>query len=328
MSNKKKILIVQNIHSSGIKLLQNHPNFEFEILHSEEMIETIEPNLFKKKIENCDGITIKTENLPGEIINSAKKLKIISRHGVGYDNIDLECTKKNNITLAITATANAASVAEHVMFMVLSIAKKKNMYDDSVRTGKFSIRNKLPKTIEIWKKNFLIVGFGRIGQSLIKRCLGFEMNVFVYDPYVERKKIENFGGKKVDDFKAAVKEMDIISIHMPLSEKTKNLINLELLKTMKKNCILINAARGGIINESDLFEALSNNYIFGVGLDVFNIEPPEKNNPLLNSDKVFLSPHSATFTEECTERMSVETVQNIIDFFDKKLEKFKTVELK
>ena len=106
---------------------------------------------------------------------------------------------------------------------------------------------------------------------------------------------------------------------------TKNLINLDLLKTMKKNCILINAARGGIINENDLSEALNKNYIFGAGLDVFNNEPPEKNNPLLKSNKVFLSPHTATFTEECAERMGIETIQNIIDFFDKKLEKFRTV---
>ena len=169
------------------------------------------------------------------------------------------------------------------------------------------------------------MGFGRIGQSLIKRCLGFEMNVFVYDPYIEKDKIEAFGGHQVDDFKSAVKDMDIISIHMPLNEKTKNLINLDLLKTMKKNCILINAARGGIINENDLSEALNKNYIFGAGLDVFNNEPPEKNNPLLKSNKVFLSPHTATFTEECAERMGIETIQNIIDFFDKKLEKFRTV---
>ena len=325
MSDKKKILIVQNIHNAGIKLLEDHPNFEFEILHAEEMVETIDPELFKKKIAGCDGLTIRTEKLPGEIIEHAKKLKIISRHGVGYDNIDLISTKKNNITLAITATANAVAVAEHVMFMILNIAKRKNMYDDSVKFGKFYTRSKLPKTIEIWKKKILIGGFGRIGQSLIKRCLGFEMNVFVYDPYIEKDKIEAFGGHQVDDFKSAVKDMDIISIHMPLNEKTKNLINLDLLKTMKKNCILINAARGGIINEDDLSEALNKNYIFGAGLDVFNNEPPEKNNPLLKSNKVFLSPHTATFTEECAERMGIETIQNIIDFFDKKLEKFRTV---
>ena len=321
MSDKKKILIVQNIHKAGIELLKNNPNYEFEIL------ENADSEFLKKKISEYDGLSIRTAKLPGEIINLGKKLKIISRHGVGYDNIDLKSSKKNNITVTITATSNAVAVSEHVMFMLLNIAKGKNMYDDTVKSGKFNERNKLPKTIELWKKNILIAGFGRIGQNLIKRCLGFEMNVFVYDPFVDKEKIESFGGQKVDNLKLAVKNMDFISLHMPLTNQTKNMVNMELLKSMKKNCIIINAARGGIINENDLNEALNKNYIYGAGLDVFEIEPPKKDNPLLKNKKVFLSPHSAAFTEECMERMGKETIQNIIDFFDKKLEKFKTIKL-
>ena len=128
-----------------------------------------------------------------------------SRHGVGYDNIDLESTKKNNITLAITATANAVAVAEHVMFMLLNISKKGNMYDETVKSGKFNDRNKLPKTVELWNKNILIAGFGRIGQALIKRCHGFEMKVFVYDPFVSKEIIEKHGGIKVDSLEEASK---------------------------------------------------------------------------------------------------------------------------
>ena len=123
MPDKKKVLIVQNIHHKGIELLKNRSDFEYEILDSEEMVDKIDPELFKQKIKDCDALSIRTEKLPGEIISSAKKLKIISRHGVGYDNVDLVSTKNNNITLAITANANAVAVAEHVMFMILSIAK-------------------------------------------------------------------------------------------------------------------------------------------------------------------------------------------------------------
>ncbi len=321
MIDKKKILIVQPIHKAGIELLDSNPNYEYEIVEDTKI-----ENL-KSKIVDCDGLSIRTARLPAEVINLGKKLKIISRHGVGYDNIDLESSKKNNITIAITATANAVAVAEHVMFMILNISKRKNMYDEAVKSGNFGERNKLPKTIELWNKNILIAGFGRIGQCLIKRCLGFEMNVFVYDPYISEEKIKAFGGQKVEDLSKSIKGMDIISLHMPLNEKTKNLINLDLLKTMKKNCIIINAARGGIINEVDLNKALDEGYIFGAGIDVFNTEPPDKNNPLLKNDKAFLSPHTATFTEECIRRMGKETVQNIIDFFEKKLEKFKTIKL-
>ncbi len=320
MPEKKKILIIQNIHQEGIKLLEDNSSYEFEIF--DEINEDL-----KHKIVDCDAISIRTAKLPKEIISSAKKLQVISRHGVGYDNIDLKSTKDIGATLTITATANAVAVAEHVMFMLLNISKRKDMYDQSVKLGKFNDRNKLPKTIELWGKNILITGFGRIGQALIKRCLGFEMNVFVYDPYINDEKIKSLGGKKVNDIKEAVKEMDAISLHIPLNDETKNIINYDLLRSMKKNCIVINAARGGIINEVDLDKALRENLIFGAGLDVFETEPPKSDNPLLKNDKVFLSPHTAAFTEECMIRMGKETIQNIIDFFEKKLDKSKIIKL-
>ena len=320
MPEKKKILVIQNIHQEGINLLKGNSSYEFEIF--DEINEDL-----KQKIVDCDAISIRTAKLPNEIISSAKKLQVISRHGVGYDNIDLKSTKEIGATLTITATANAVAVAEHVMFMLLNISKRKDMYDQSVKLGKFNDRNKLPKTIELWGKNILIAGFGRIGQALIKRCLGFEMNVFVYDPYINDEKIKSLGGKKVNDLKEAVKEMDAISLHMPLNDETKNIVNYDLLRSMKTNCIIINAARGGIINEVDLDKALRENLIFGAGLDVFETEPPKSDNPLLKNDKVFLSPHTAAFTEECMIRMGKETIQNIIDFFEKKLDKSKIIKL-
>ena len=317
----KKILVIQPIHEAGIELLKNNPNYEFEV------VENVDPEFLKSKIKDCDAASIRTAKLTGDVIEAANNLKIISRHGVGYDNIDLETSKKNNLTLAITATANAVAVSEHVMFMLLNISKRKSMYDNAVKDGKFSDRNKLPKTVELWGKNILIAGFGRIGQSLIKRCLGFEMKVFVYDPFVSKDVIENLGGIKVESMEDACKDMDAISLHIPLNDKTKNIINYDLLKTMKKNCIIINAARGGIIHEEDLNKALNEDLIFGAGIDVFKQEPPENDNPLLKNDKVYLSPHTAAFTDECMTRMGVETIQNIIDYFDDTLEKSKIVRL-
>jgi D-3-phosphoglycerate dehydrogenase len=153
------------------------------------------------------------------------------------------------------------------------------------------------------------------------------MNVFVYDPFVSKEVIESLGGKKVENLEDSIKNMDAVSLHVPLNDKTKNLINYNLLRKMKKNCIIINAARGGVINEIDLDRALNENLIFGAGLDVFEKEPPDQNNPLLKNEKVFLSPHTAAFTEECMVRMGKETIQNIIDFFEKKLDKSKTIKL-
>ena len=321
MSNKKKILIIQKVHEKGMELINNHPNFDVEVTD-----DTSEENL-KSKIKDCDGASIRIAKLSGEVINEAKNLKIISRHGVGYDNIDLKTAKERDIKIAITANANAVTVAEHVMFILLNIAKRRELYHTTVKEGNFKDRNKLPKTIEVWKKNFLIMGFGRIGKALIKRCLGFEMNVYVYDPFVDKDIIDKLGGEKVNNIEEAVKTMDVISLHMPLTDKTENLINYNLLKTMKKNCIIINAARGGIINEEDLNKALNEDLIFGAGIDVFKKEPPENDNPLLKNDKVYLSPHTAAFTDECMTRMGVETIQNIIDYFDDTLEKSKIVRL-
>ena len=317
----KKILIIQPIHEEGINLLKDNSDFEYEI------VDNIDTEFLKSKIKDCDGISIRTAKLSGDVIEAANNLKIISRHGVGYDNIDLEVSKKKDITLAITATANAVAVAEHVMFMILNISKRGSMYDDTVKSGKFNERNKLPKTVELWNKNILIAGFGRIGQALIKRCLGFEMNVFVFDPFVSKEFIEKRGGTKVDNLSETSKDMDAMSLHIPLNDETKNIINYELLKSMKKNCIIINAARGGIVNEVDLDRALNENLIFGAGLDVFETEPPAENNPLLKNKKVFLSPHTAAFTEECMTRMGKETIQNIFDFFDGNLENSKKVKL-
>ena len=317
----KKILIVQPVHQSGMDLIKNNPNYQVETIDDDS-----EKNI-RSKIIDCDAMSLRTAKISESILDEAKKLKVISRHGVGYDNIDLKKAKEKNIKITITANANAVTVAEHVMFMLLNISKRKDMYDKNVRSGEFNSRNKLPKTVELWKKNILIAGFGRIGRALIKRCLGFEMNVFVYDPYVSEEQIVSLGGKKVEDLTIAVKTMDAISLHVPFNDKTKDLVNYNLLKNMKKNCIIINAARGGIINENDLDKALKEDLIFGAGLDVFEKEPPEESNLLLKNDKVFLSPHSASFTEECMVRMGKETIQNIIDFFEEKLDKSKIVKL-
>ena len=317
----KKVLIIKKIHDSGIKLLDSRKDFRYEI------VEDPETSVLINKVQNCDAISLKTSKFGSDLINAANKLKIISRHGVGYDNVDLETVKKKKIILSITTNSNATSVAEHVFFMMLSISRGADTYDKTVKEGKFLNRKNLELSKELWNKNILIAGFGRVGKNLIKKCIGFDMNIFVYDPFVDKKIIDSLGGTKIDNFLNTIQEMDYISLHMPLTDKTKNLINMKVLSSMRKNSIIINASRGGIINEIDLNEALNKGMIFGAGLDVFEKEPPNPNNPLLKNKKVLLSPHSATFTEECNERMSKETIQNIIDFFENKLDKTKIVKL-
>ena len=153
------------------------------------------------------------------------------------------------------------------------------------------------------------------------------MNVNVYDPFVSKEIISQFGGNKIDNLNDGLKSCDYLSLHVPLTEKTKNMIDNLKLNTMKKNAIIVNTSRGGIINENDLNNALNEKVIFGAGLDVFEKEPVDKDNPLLKNNRVILSPHSATFTNECKSRMSIETTKNIIDFFNNKLDKSMIVKL-
>ena len=316
-----KIAIVEKIDEAGLKILEKHSNFEYEI------IENVSKKNLIKELPKYDALTLRVAKLDSEILKHCKKLKVISRHGVGYDNVDLNFLKQNNINLLITATANAVAVAEHAMYMMLSLSKGVTYYDKAVRSGDFKKNVSKIETYELFKKEILIAGFGRIGKNLIKRCLGFEMKVFVYDPFVNKEIIESYGGKKVEDLNVAVKTIDFVSIHMPLNKETKNLIDINILKKMKKNTIIVNTARGGVINEIDLDKALKDKIIFGAGLDVFEKEPPDQSNPLLKNDRVLLSPHSSSFTKECKIRMGIETVQNIINFFENKIEKSMIVKL-
>ena len=318
-----KIAIVDKIHSDGIKLLEKDQKFQYEV------IEDLSKKNLISKLPAFDGITLRRGKIDAEILEKCKNLKVISRHGVGYDNVDIKFLKKNNITLLVTATTASVSPAEHIMFMILNISKGKNFYDQAVRNGKFEsiMHMKNNNNFELSNKKILIVGFGRIGRKLIKRCLGFEMKVYAYDPFVDKRIIESFGGIKVDDLNKSLKEIDILSLSVPLTEKTHNMINLEKMKIMKKSAVIINISRGGVVNERDLNEALNNKIIYGAGLDVFEKEPPTNANPLLTNENVLLSPHAATFTEECLSKMSIETVQNIINFFENKLDKSMIVKL-
>ena len=318
---KYKIAIIEEIHKDGIELLDKNPNFEYELIS-----DVSEKNLIEK-LPNFDACTLRVSKLDENILKHCPNLKAISRHGVGYDNVDLNYFKKNKISLLITATANAVAGAEHVLSMFLSLSKSIIRYDEEVRIGNFKKNASEITTFELLNKNILIAGFGRIGKKLISRCLAFDTKVYVYDPYIEEQTIKGHGGIKVSRIEEGLKIADYVSLHMPLTKETKNLLNYDVFKKMKKNSILVNTARGGIINERDLDKALNEGLIFAAALDVFLNEPIENNNPLLKNKKIILSPHSATFTDECTSRMSIETTKNIIDFFDNKLDKSMIVKL-
>ena len=316
-----KIGIIQKIHDEGLKLLNINKNFEYEVID-----DVTEENLLKK-IHLYDGVSLRVSKLSNNLLSKATKLKVISRHGVGYDNVDTAYLKQNNITLLITATANAIAVSEHVFYLMLAISKNFLNLDNEVRIGNFKNNINKFETFELHNKEILIAGFGRIGKNLIKKCLGFDMKIKVFDPFIDEKTINNMGGEKVDNFDNALKTLDFLSVHMPLNKNTKDLINLKKMKTMKKTSVIINTARGGIVNEADLNKALNEKIIFAAGLDVFSNEPIYLDNPLLKNKRIIMSPHTAALTNECKIRMGKETAQNIIDFFENNVNKSMMISL-
>ena len=303
-----KVAVLGIVDPKGLSFLKEN---EFKVIK----IENFEIQNLRDKLENVDGILLRTTRLDKEILQHCDNLKIISRHGVGYDNVDLGFLNENKIALCITSTSNAVSVAEHVLSFFIYLTKKLSLSDSLVKEGNFEKRSELPNFFELYKKKVLIIGFGRIGKEVAKRCLGFDMEVYVYDPFLDNEiiirnqciPIEKNQGLAIADF---------ITIHLPLNRDTKNFISQTELNLMRKNSILVNTSRGGIVNENDLCIALDSKKIQGAGMDVFVSEPPESNHPFFKLDNILLTPHNAALTLECRERMSLEASQNIVFFLN------------
>lgn len=316
-----KIAIMGKIHSDGPEILKKNNIENFEINDFEE-------NYLINKLCDVDGIVIRTANLTSNILSKCENLKIVSRHGVGYDNVDSNYLTKNGIPLAITGTSNAVSVAEHVMTMFLYLTKNINLSNNLVKSGNFKKKSELPDFFELYRKKILILGFGRIGQELARRCLGFDMEVYIYDPFVSKNIIIEkncFPINKEEGLEIA----DYISIHMPLNNSTKNFLSFTEFDLVKKNLIVVNTARGGIINEAALLEAIKKNKIKGAGIDVYENEPPRQKHPFFELENILLTPHNAALTLECRKRMSVESCTNVINYLvnKKKLNKTNIVNL-
>ena len=311
-SNKYKVLVVQGLHEQGLQMLKNRTDIEFNVLMSDDENEILEA------AKDVSGITVRTAKISSKIIEAANKLQVVSRHGVGYDSIDLVSLNNKKIPLTIAAHSNMISVSEQAMFFLLALSKNVFYYDDFTRKGDWTNRWDV-KAWDLAQKNILVIGFGRIGSNFVKRALAFDMNVYVYDPYVEKEKVKISGAIPVDNISENLPKMDAVTLHCPKNDETTDLFTKQEFDLMKKSSFIINCARGGILNEEDLYEALTSKKIAGAGLDVFDVEPTPSSNPLFKLNNVILSPHIAGVTVESTVRMATETVQNVLDVLDDKV---------
>ena len=312
-NNKKKVLMVQGLHEEGQKLLLQRDDIEPITIMSANEDEILEA------AKEVHGITVRTANISRKIIENSKNLQVVSRHGVGYDSIDVDALNDCCISLAIAAHSNMISVAEHAMFMLLALSKNVFYYDQFARKADWTTRWDI-RAWDVAEKKLLVIGFGRIGSRLVKRALAFDMKVFVYDPYVDELEIKKSGANHVNNYLDILHEMDAVSLHCPKNEETTNMFSENEFKIMKESAFLINCARGGIINEVALLDALKSNKIRAAGLDVYDDEPSTSSNPLFSLDNILLSPHIAGVTQEATIRMSKQAVQNVLDVFDDKVD--------
>jgi D-3-phosphoglycerate dehydrogenase len=247
----------------------------------------------------------------------ARGLEVVARIGVGYDTIDVPALTRRRVPLMLAGTANSSSVAEHALFLILTLAKRGGELDVLVRAGRWAERmTAVP--VDLLGKTVLVVGFGRTGTRVAKRCLGMEMTVIVYDPYLPAENIRAAGCEPVSDLDAALPRADFVTIHCPRSAETIGMFGAARLQRMKKTAFLVNTARGGIVDEGALHTALTAGTFAGAGIDVFDPEPPPPDHPLLQLTNLVTSPHIAGVTRESIDRMAVQTAYNVLSVFDGK----------
>jgi D-3-phosphoglycerate dehydrogenase len=269
------------------------------------------PDELKACIGDYHGLIIRSATkMTADIIEAAKNLKVIGRAGSGLDNVDKTAATKKGIVVMNTPGGNTITTAEHTIALMVSLARQIPQATMSMKSGKWEKKKFMG--VELFNKTLGVVGIGNIGSQVARRMQAFSMNVIAFDPFLSEEKAKDMGVEKVS-LKELFKRADFITIHTPLTPETKNLINKEVIKTMKPGVRIINCARGGIINEKDLYDALVEGKIAGAALDVLEKEPPE-NNPLLTLDSVVTTPHLGASTREAQENVAVAVAEQIVDY--------------
>ncbi len=302
---KAKILMSQPIHEEGMKYITSR-GYEARVAPDFKEATLI------KEVADAAGFLVRTAEIPASVINAGKMLKVIARHGVGYDSIDVKAATARKIPVCITPRANALSVAEHVLALMLALAKRVIPYDAATRKNEWEIRNSY-SAFDLDGKTLGIIGMGRIGMLVCQKAqAAFNMKILAYDSLVPKEAMEKAGAKVVA-IPEILKASDFVTLHVPSTPETKGFIGAAQLEAMKRSACLINCARGPIVDEAALVKALKDGTIAGAGLDVFDPEPPKADNPLFGLPNVILSPHSAGLTVECVIRMATHAAQAIID---------------
>src|SRR6202795_1416098 len=312
-TNKKKILVTESMSQQGRALL--HVRDDIELIEFPNMISAKDFEAVLKQQAPVHGVALGGTRFGEPELEASGDMKVVTRIGVGFDAVDVPALSRRKVPLMVAGTANSPSVAEQALFMMLTLAKRAVEMHSIVRDNKWGARlGMLP--YDLYGKTVLIVGFGRIGTRTAKRCLAMEMNVLVFDPYKPAADVKAAGCEPVADLDAALARPDFISIHCPKTPETIGMFNSARLKRIKPTAYLINTARGGIVDEAALYDALVAGRLAGAGLDVFEQEPPPSGHSLFALPNVIMAPHVAGVTREAVDRMSEQTARNILSALD------------
>ncbi len=302
-----RILITDNLAPAGLKILQATPGIEVDNRSG------LKPLEVREAMKSADGIIIRSgTELTPELLEGQSRLKVIVRAGVGVDNIHLPSATREGIVVMNTPAGNTTSTAEHTITMMMALSRNVAAADASLKSGKWD-RKKFTGT-QLAGKTLAVVGLGRIGQAVAKRALGLEMKVIGYDPFLSADRAAEQGIELVRDVDEIVTRCDYVTVHTPLDDSTRGLINAARIATMRKGVRIINCARGGIVDENALADALQSGHVAGAALDVFVEEPPPSDHRLLKLPNVLITPHLGASTDEAQESVSIEAAEIITGF--------------
>jgi D-3-phosphoglycerate dehydrogenase / 2-oxoglutarate reductase len=298
------LAVVDPIHAEGIAILQA----------AGEVVELFAPGVDTAQAwALADGLVIRTSPLPAARLAQCARLKVVGKHGVGVDNIDIAAATNAGIVVFNTPGANALAVAEGAITLMLAVVKRTRAGHDLVASGRFAERGPW-RAGDLTGNTLGLVGGGRIAGEVARIARrGFSMRVLVYDPYASAAQAAAMNAEKIESLDAMLAAADLVSIHVPLTAETKGLIGRARLARMRPGAVLVNTARGGIVDEAALAEALAAGRLLGAGIDVFENEPPENENPLFKLPNVVLSPHVAGITEDSARRMALGAAQGVVD---------------
>lgn len=303
------VILCRPLHDSGMKLLTERGDVTVRQLNRPSKDQLLE------SVAGAAAVVVGLEQVDDALLARAPGLKIVSRFGVGYDTVDIAACTRKGVVVGVTNGANDLAVAEHTMMLMLAVARRTIEMDASVRAGTWMIREGRPMG-ELSGRRILIVGYGRIGTRVARLCQAFGMVTMVCDPAFPVPRIAADGHIPVTDIAAALPEVDVVTLHCPLGDATHHLMNREMIGLLRPHAWLINAARGPLVDEAALHEALSSGRLAAAGMDVLVEEPAKAENPLFSLKNVVLSPHNAAAPVECYEKMSIRAAKNIVELLD------------